>query len=108
MKVYVAATLKVFFGRNDIVEIEGNTIRKALDGLAGRYQEAAGALFNEEGKLRGFINLYVDDENYTDSSRWDEELSEKEALRSPSFYPSAFQAPSLMDSKAPQTQHFPV
>ncbi|MBQ1526600.1 MAG: molybdopterin-synthase adenylyltransferase MoeB [Lachnospiraceae bacterium] len=80
MKVYVAATLKVFFGRNDIVEIEGNTIRKALDGLAGRYQEAAGALFNEEGKLRGFINLYVDDENYTDSSRWDEELSEKAEL----------------------------
>ena len=80
MKVYVAATLKGFFGRNDTVEVDGNTIRKALDGLTGRYPEAAGILYGEDGKLRGFINLFVNDENCTDSSGWDEEISEDAEL----------------------------
>lgn len=80
MKVYVAATLKGFFNRNDTVEITGNTVRKVLDNLVSRYPEAGKALYGEDKKLQGFINIFVNDDSYTDSSRWDEELNENDEI----------------------------
>ena len=69
MKVYVAATLKGFFGRNDEVEVNGNTVKKVLDGLLGEYPDAKKGLYDENGSLRGFINIFVNDENFTDRSK---------------------------------------
>ena len=80
MVVYVAATLKSFFGRNDTVEISGNTVRKVLDGLVHEYPKTSGTLFDEDGRLRGFINIFINDESYTDSSKWDRELNENDEI----------------------------
>lgn len=76
MKVYVAATLKGFFGRNDEVEVKGNTVKKVLDGLLGEYPDAKKGLYDENGSLRGFINIFVNDENFTDRSKWEKEFDE--------------------------------
>lgn len=45
------------------VEAEGSTVREALDFLCEKYDGLQGRLFDDEGKLRRFINVYVNDED---------------------------------------------
>jgi adenylyltransferase/sulfurtransferase len=75
MRVYVSATLRGFFGRREVVEVEGTTIRQVLKALADEYPEAGNALFDEDKRLREFIHVYVNDEDYTGESFWDKEFS---------------------------------
>jgi adenylyltransferase/sulfurtransferase len=74
MRVYVAATLRGFFGRREVVEVEGNTIRQVLKVLADEYPDAGNALFDADRKLREFIHIYVNDEDFTSESLWDREF----------------------------------
>ena len=77
MKIYISATLRGFFGRHHNVVISGNSIRSLLKGLTDEYPDSREALYDEDGKLRDFIQIYVDDENVTSEDRWDDTLDEK-------------------------------
>ena len=74
MKIYISATLRGFFGRHEKIDIEGNSIRSLLKGLTDEYPDAKEALYEDDGKLRSFIQIYVDEENVTSEDRWDNVL----------------------------------
>ena len=76
MKVYISATLRNFFGRNPVIEISKNNIKDILENLTDEYPEAKKILFDEEGSLRKFIQIYVGDENKTDKKNWSDEISD--------------------------------
>ncbi|MBR1851929.1 MAG: molybdopterin-synthase adenylyltransferase MoeB [Lachnospiraceae bacterium] len=76
MKIYISATLRTFFGRNASIEISGNTVRQLLTKLIDEYPDAQNALYDESGKLRSFVQIYVGEENKTDADTWDEVLSD--------------------------------
>ena len=76
MKVYISATLRSFFGRNSETETEGKTIRTILKSLTDKYPEAVKGLYDDNEKLRGFIRIYVNDEDKTDESFLDEAIDE--------------------------------
>ena len=76
MKVYISATLRSFFGRRTETETQGNTIRKILKELTDRYPEASKGLYGDDGNLRGFIRIFVDDEDRTDKSFLDNEIAD--------------------------------
>lgn len=80
MDVYVGATLKGFFGRNDTVKTDADTVKGALDDLTKEYPDTTKVLFDDDGKLRGFINIFVNSENYTDSSLWNEKLKDDDEI----------------------------
>jgi adenylyltransferase/sulfurtransferase len=80
MRVYVSATLRGFFGRREVVEMEGNTIRQVLKGLGDEYPDAGQALFDENHRLREFIHIYVNDEDFTSETLWDVEFGETEEI----------------------------
>lgn len=81
MKVYVSATLRGFFGRNETIEIEGTTIREVLKNLTDEYPDAAKALFEEDLEhIRGFIHIYVNDEDYTGEEFWDKEFHSSDEI----------------------------
>lgn len=71
MQVYIASTLRGFFGRREKLEIKGENIRQILSGMAEEYPEAKEALYDENGKIRGFIQIYINEENATSEERWD-------------------------------------
>ncbi|MCR4657974.1 MAG: ThiF family adenylyltransferase [Lachnospiraceae bacterium] len=75
MKVIISATLRSFFERNTEAEVTGNTIEEILAGLTDRFPEAQKGLYDDEGKLRGFIRVFAGDEDMTDQSRHKEALS---------------------------------
>ncbi len=74
MKIYISATLRGFFGRHEKIDIEGNSIRSLLKGLTDEYPDAKEALYEDDGKLRSFIQIYVGEENVTSEDRWDDVL----------------------------------
>ncbi len=46
-----------------MVEIEAGTVAEAMNGLLMQHPELRRHLYTEEGKLRAFVNLYVNDED---------------------------------------------
>jgi len=62
-KVLIPTPLRQYAGRNDSVEATGATVGEVLDSLTGQYSELRHHLYSDEGKLRSFVNVYVNDED---------------------------------------------
>ncbi|MCR5685065.1 MAG: ThiF family adenylyltransferase [Lachnospiraceae bacterium] len=69
MRVIISATLRSFFDRTGETQIEGNTVGQILQKLTDEYPEAKKGLYGEDGRLRRFIRIYADEEDYTDESK---------------------------------------
>ncbi len=63
VKVVIPTPLRQFAGKKDSVEIDASTVGEALAGLTSQFGDLRKHLFNEEGKLRSFVNVYVNDED---------------------------------------------
>lgn len=68
-KVLIPTPLRQYADKRDSVEIEGRTVGEILEALTSQYTELRRHLFNEEGKLRNFVNIYVNDEDIRYLSR---------------------------------------
>src|SRR5262245_60266487 len=62
-KVLIPTPLRQFADKNDSVELAGATVAEVLGGLTARYPDLRKQLFNDEGKLRSFVNVYLNDED---------------------------------------------
>ncbi len=63
MTVFIPTPLRAFTGGQDAVEISATTIAEALDTLIQAHPDLRKHLFTGEGKLRAFVNLYLNDED---------------------------------------------
>jgi len=62
-RILIPTPLRPFAGKQDVVEVEGTTVGDALQGLVGKYGDLRRHLYNDDGKLRSFVNIYVNDED---------------------------------------------
>ena len=62
-KVLIPTPLRQFAAQNDSVEVAGSTAGEVLSALISRFPDLRKNLFNDEGKLRSFVNVYVNDED---------------------------------------------
>lgn len=62
-KILIPTPLRQFAGKNDTVEVSAATIGEALAALTGQHQDLRKHLYNDEGKLRSFVNVYLNDED---------------------------------------------
>ena len=63
MTIFIPTPLRSFAGGKDRVEVNASTIAEALEVLTQTHPELRKHLFSAEGKLRAFVNLYVNDED---------------------------------------------
>ena len=63
MTIFIPTPLRPFAGGLDTMEINAATIAEALEGLTQAHPELRKHLFNTEGKVRSFVNLYLNDED---------------------------------------------
>jgi adenylyltransferase/sulfurtransferase len=61
--VWIPTTLRGFTNHTSEVELEGRNVAEVLQALVDEYPDAKQALFDTEGKLRSFINVFVGDTN---------------------------------------------
>ncbi len=63
MTIFIPTPLRAFAGGHDSIEVRAGTVTEALDGLTAAHPELKKQLFTAEGKLRAFVNLYLNDED---------------------------------------------
>ncbi|MEN3039384.1 MAG: ubiquitin-like small modifier protein 1 [Candidatus Kryptonium sp.] len=63
VKVMIPTPLRPYTENKDTIEIYGQTVRELLENLTNRYPQLKRHLFSENGNLRNFINIYINDED---------------------------------------------
>jgi sulfur-carrier protein adenylyltransferase/sulfurtransferase len=62
-RILIPTPLRPFAGKQDVVEIEGGTVGEILQALVAQYGDLRKHLYSNDGKLRSFVNIYVNDED---------------------------------------------
>lgn len=63
MKIEIPNSLRAFTGNQPAVEVKAATVADAVSDLTSRYPDFQKHLYTAEGKLRSFVNLYLNDED---------------------------------------------
>jgi len=63
MTIYMPTPLRPFAAGKDAVEVTAATVAGALDALTQAHPDLRKHLFTSEGKVRAFVNLYLNDED---------------------------------------------
>jgi molybdopterin converting factor small subunit len=63
VKILIPTALRPYAGAQASVEVPGRTVGELLANLAERHAELRPHLYTEDGKLRSYVNVYVNDED---------------------------------------------
>src|SRR5688572_24855722 len=63
VKIHIPTPLRPYTDKLDVVEIDGTNVDELLANLTTRFAGLKQHLFNDEGRLRSFVNVYVNDED---------------------------------------------
>ena len=62
-KILIPMPLRVYAGKQDVVEAEGRTVGELLANMTAEYADLRNHLYTDDGKLRSFVNIYVNDDD---------------------------------------------
>ena len=62
-KIHIPTPLRQYAGKQAAVEVRTGTVSEALSDLLHQHPDLRRHLYTEDGKLRAFVNLYVNDED---------------------------------------------
>ena len=63
VSVLIPSALRAFVDRQSEIEAEGNTVGEALARVAAQYPDLKHQIYEDDTKLRGFVNVFVDGTN---------------------------------------------
>jgi molybdopterin converting factor small subunit len=63
VKVLIPTPLRQYTGKQASVEVSARTVGETLSELTGQFPDLRKQLFGDDGKLRRFVNVYVNDED---------------------------------------------
>jgi sulfur-carrier protein adenylyltransferase/sulfurtransferase len=62
-RILIPTPLRQYAEKNDSVEVNGATVGEVLGALTARFPDLKKHLYSDEGKLRSFVNVYLNDED---------------------------------------------
>jgi adenylyltransferase/sulfurtransferase len=62
-KILIPTALRLYAANQDAVELEGRTVGELLSALTRDHEELRRHLYTDDGKLRSFVNIYINDED---------------------------------------------
>jgi molybdopterin converting factor small subunit len=62
-KIQIPTPLRQYAGKQPAVEVKAGTIGGALADLVTQHPDLRRHLYTDEGKLRAFVNVYLNDED---------------------------------------------
>ena len=62
-KIHIPTPLRQYAGKQPAVDVKGATVAEALSGLVSQHPDLRRHLYTEDGKLRAFVNVYLNDED---------------------------------------------
>src|SRR5688572_29778212 len=61
--IHIPTPLRPFTDKKESVEVSGGTVGELLADLTRRYEGLRKHLYTDEGRLRNFVNVYLNDED---------------------------------------------
>jgi len=62
-QIHIPSPLRQYTGKQASVDVPGKTVDEALTGLVSQHPDLKRHLYKEDGTLRAFVNVYVNDED---------------------------------------------
>jgi adenylyltransferase/sulfurtransferase len=62
-KIHIPTPLRQYAGKQAAVEVKAGSIGDALAGLITQHPDLRRHLYTDDGKLRAFVNVYLNDED---------------------------------------------
>jgi molybdopterin converting factor small subunit len=79
--ILIPTALRLFTDNLSEIEIQNSkTVTEALEALVTEYSDLKRHLFTEEGTLRGFVNIYVGEDDIRELNGLDTALKDGETL----------------------------
>ncbi len=63
VKILIPTPLRPYTGHQAVVEIDGKNVGELLQNLTAKHGDLRAHLFSSDGKLRSFVNVYLNDED---------------------------------------------
>ena len=63
MQIHIPTPLRQFTGKQSVVQVSAKTVTEALSTLTSQFPDLRKHLYTDEGKLRAFVNVYLNDED---------------------------------------------
>jgi adenylyltransferase/sulfurtransferase len=79
-KILIPTPLRQFTGKQDSVTVTGDTVGGALADLTTQFPDLRKQIFNDEGKLRSFVNVYLNDEDIRYLSKTDSAVKDADTI----------------------------
>jgi molybdopterin converting factor small subunit len=80
VKILIPTPLRSFVGGAREVEVEARTVGEALQSLIQRHAPLKKHLYGDDGRLRSFVNVYVNDEDVRYLRQGDTPVGERDVL----------------------------
>jgi molybdopterin converting factor small subunit len=62
-KIHIPTPLRQYVGKQVDVAVNGGTVAEALSELVSKHPDLRRHLYSDDGKLRAFVNVYLNDED---------------------------------------------
>ena len=62
-KILIPTPLRIYVGKKDAIEVEGSTVGELLANMTSEYTDLRKHLYGEEGRLRNFVAIFVNDDD---------------------------------------------
>jgi molybdopterin converting factor small subunit len=63
VKVIIPTPLRAYAGKQESVDLQAATVGEALAALTDKFADLKRHLYTDDGRLRSFVNVYVNDED---------------------------------------------
>ena len=63
IKILIPTPLRIYVGKQDAIEVEGSTVGELLANMTAEYTDLRKHLYSEEGRLRKFVAIFVNDDD---------------------------------------------
>src|SRR2546425_10139741 len=63
VRIVIPTALRQYAANHDAVEVEAESVEQALGGLVDRFDQLRRHLYADDGRLRNFVNVYVNEED---------------------------------------------
>ena len=63
MQIHIPTPLRAYTDKQETVSVEATTVAEALAALTTAYPAMQPNLYTPEGKLRSFVNIYLNDDD---------------------------------------------
>ncbi|MCH7684877.1 MAG: ThiF family adenylyltransferase, partial [Gemmatimonadetes bacterium] len=97
--VHIPSPLRPYVGGRDRVEVEAKTVAEVLERLTTEHDQLKTHLFKDDGTVRGFVNLFLNNRDIRDMSEGDTPTADGDEL---SIVPSIAGGATTVRSELPE------